>query len=263
MLYQIENRSDSMAYFNAYSLTTLPHIHPHLEFIYMQEGSSIAVVDDKKFLIETGDIFLSFPNQIHFYQPDSALYCQVLIFAPDLFSDLKECFKTQVPVSPIIKKHLLPSDTCSILEKIQKKIYSDSSFELITAKGYLMALLGNILPLMELVDAPTHHDSLKNLLAYCSENYTEPITLDSLAAALHLNKYYVSHLFKERMNMGFTDFVNNLRIEHACNLLSQDTNITDVAFSSGFSSIRTFNRVFSQNIGMTPRDYLKSKRKMY
>ena len=110
---------------------------------------------------------------------------------------------------------------------------------------------------MTLIDAPTDHDSIKNVLTYCSEHYTEPLTLEILSRELHLNKYYISHIFKERMNIGFSDFVNSLRIEHACNLLEKGSNITDIAFASGFSSIRTFNRVFVQNTGMTPRDYIR------
>ena len=48
-----------------------------------------------------------------------------------------------------------------------------------------------------------------------------------------------------------------LRIEHACSLLENGDNITEAAFSSGFSSIRTFNRVFVENMEMTPREYMK------
>lgn len=112
---------------------------------------------------------------------------------------------------------------------------------------------------MTLIPNKSDQDSIKRLLQYCSENYTEPLTLDSISSNLHLNKYYISHIFKERMDIGFTDFVNNLRIEHACGLLERGVSITEVAFSSGFSSIRTFNRCFLQNMGMTPREYIKKK----
>ena len=259
MLYYIENRNNPFTARYASGLTDLPHIHPHLELIYMQEGSSIATVDDKNFFMEKGDLFLSFPNQIHYYHDLSPMKGHLMIFAPDLFKDLKKRLETQIPVSPIIKGAQLPPYTNAILEKINHKINSDSSFDQIAAKGYLLAFLAEILPLMTIINAPADHDSMKSVLTYCSENYTEPITLDSLSAELHLNKYYVSHIFKERMNIGFTDFVNNLRVEHACNLLEEGANITDIAFSSGFSSIRTFNRVFLQNMGMTPRDYMKAK----
>lgn len=259
MLYQVENRNIPFSASYASGLTDLPHIHPHLEMIYMQEGSSIATVDDKNFIMEKGDLFLSFPNQIHYYHDLSALRCHLIIFAPDLFKDLKKQFETLIPASPIIKASELGPDTNEILEKILEKSNSSSSFDRIAAKGYLLAFLSEILPLMTLINAPVDHDSMKSLLTYCSEKYTEPITLESLSSELHLNKYYISHIFKERMNIGFSDFVNNLRVEHACNLLENGANITEIAFSSGFSSVRTFNRVFLQNMGMTPRDYIKEK----
>ena len=64
MLYQIKNRSVPLSTGNFTGLSTIPHIHSHLELIYMEEGSSVATVDNKDFLIEKGDLFLSFPNQI-------------------------------------------------------------------------------------------------------------------------------------------------------------------------------------------------------
>ena len=94
MFYYVENKENPFEAFDSDGLTKEPHIHPHLEMIYMQEGSSLALLDDKEFLIEQGDLFLSFPNQIHSYQPLSALKCSLIIFSPDLFSDLKKLFET-------------------------------------------------------------------------------------------------------------------------------------------------------------------------
>lgn len=257
MFYYVENKENPFEAFDSDGLTKEPHIHPHLEMIYMQEGSSLALLDDREFLIEQGDLFLSFPNQIHSYQPLCAMKSSLIIFAPDLFPDLKKLFETQLPLSPIIKCSLLAPDTNARIQKIKAMNNSDFPFDRIAAKGYLLAFLSEVFPLMPMNNAPTNHDTLKTLLLYCSENYTEPLTLDTISASLHLNKYYVSHLFKERMHMSFTDFVNHLRVEHACSLLTEHANITEVAFASGFSSIRTFNRVFLQNMNMTPRDYVK------
>lgn len=261
MLYQFENRDKqpplTASHFGG--LTTLPHIHPHLELVYMSEGSSIATADNKNFLIDTGDLFLSFSNQIHFYHDRSPVNGYLIIFAPDMFKDFQKLFQTKMPDSPIIKGARLRPDTSDLLENIIQKNNTDSSYDKITAKGYLLALLGEILPLMTLKNAPADEDSIKKILTYCSEHYTEPLSLDILSKELHLNKYYISHIFKERMDMGFVDFLNGLRAEHACNLLKKGENITEVAFSSGFPSIRTFNRVFAQNMGMAPRDYIKAK----
>jgi AraC-like DNA-binding protein len=259
MLYQIENRSVPISTSNFIRLSTIPHIHTHLELIYMEEGSSVATVDNKEYLIEKGDLFLSFPNQIHYYHDRCTVKGYLFIFSPDLFKDFKEIFQTQIPYSPIIKCTQLPSDLRSRLKKIMNKNRSESGFEKIAAKGDLLSLLAELLSKMTLVNTPTVSDSIKSVLTYCSENYTEPLTLEQISKELHLNKFYISHIFNERLQISFTDFINSLRIEHACNLLERGSNITDVALSSGFSSVRTFNRVFVQNMEMTPRDYVKLK----
>lgn len=259
MVYKIENRDQDFSAGPIRGLSTHPHLHTHMELVYITEGSSVATVDHKEFLIETGDLLLTFPNQVHYYHDRSKTGGIILIFSPDLFKDLRELFQNKVPVSPLLKKEQMTFDTKGRLKRILKKIQSADAFDRIAAKGYLLALLAELLPLMTLIPNKSDQDSIKRLLQYCSENYTEPLTLDSISSNLHLNKYYISHIFKERMDIGFTDFVNNLRIEHACGLLERGVSITEVAFSSGFSSIRTFNRCFLQNMGMTPREYIKKK----
>ena len=259
MRYQVEKRSSAFTASPTQGLSPLPHIHSHLEIIYASTGSSITTLDNQEFLLEDGDLFLSFPNQIHFYYDQSPVDGYMVIFSPDMFKDLKEDFHNKRPTSPVIKREKLPSDIRERLVLITEKNASDSPYDRICAKGHLLALLGELIPLMDLSAVSADHDSIKNLMNYCSDNYTENLTLDSVSKELHLSKYYISHIFKERMNIGFTDFINSLRTEHACELLKKDVSITDVAFSSGFSSIRTFNRVFLENMGMTPRDYIKAK----
>lgn len=258
MRYQIERRTTDFSAFPESGLTPLPHIHPHLELIYTIKGSSVATLDNQEFTLEDGDLFLSFPNQIHYYHDLTFRKGYLIIFSPDLFRDLKEDFQNNVPLTPVIKAADLPTDTRDRMRKIIKMHASDSSYDRVAAKGHLLALLAEILPRMTLIPTSADHDSIKSLMNYCSKNYTEAITLDSVSKELHLSKYYISHIFKERMNIGFNDFINSLRTEHACDLLRKGVNITEVAFSSGFSSIRTFNRVFLQNMGMTPRDYIKA-----
>ena len=62
------------------------------------------------------------------------------------------------------------------------------------------------------------------------------------------------------MKISFTDFINGMRVEHACSLLEQDSDITEAAFSSGFSSLRTFNRAFLKAMNMTPREYIRHRK---
>lgn len=259
MPYHIENRSSSYTTGIVTGLTASPHLHPHLEMIYLDKGSSIAIADYQDFLMEEGDLFLSFPNQIHYYHDLSRVKGYMFIFSPDLFKELKDVFQNKVPTCSVIKKEQMPPHIRASLEKIRQKNLSESSFDQIASRGYFLGLLGELLPCMTLVPKSSSHDSVKSILSYCSEKYTEPLSLDMLAKDLHLNKYYISHIFKERMGISFTDFVNGQRIDHACGLLEKDSDMTEIAFASGFSSIRTFNRAFAKHVGMSPREYLKSK----
>lgn len=259
MLYYVENRNVplSASYFSG--LTTLPHIHPHLELIYLTEGECVAIADNKEFYLEKGDLFLAFPNQIHSYKTILPVKGHLIIFSPELFKDFQKIFEKKIPIESVVKKTQMNSDTKEMLDKIVERTNAASSFAKIAAKGYLLTFLAEFLPLMRLNDAPVNHDSLKEILNYCAQNYTETLTLDKIAAEVHLNKYYISHILKERLNMSFTDFVNGMRIEHASGMLGKSANITEIAFSSGFSSVRTFNRVFMEKMKMTPRDYIKMK----
>lgn len=73
-----------------------------------------------------------------------------------------------------------------------------------------------------------------------------------------MNKHVLSRAFTDSIGVRFTDFVNNVRIERSKTLLigTKDT-VIEIAFSCGFGSVRSFNRLFSAIVGCTPTDYRK------
>ena len=259
MLYTIEHKTRFLYAQTLKTLTNIPHIHPHLEMIYLLEGSGTAIADNKEVPYQKGDIFLSFPNQVHSYHVAEPVLAIMLIFTADLVKDLKEVLNSHLPLSPVISQPSLDFDAARQMQRIMEKHDSDNVYDKAITLGYLQALLGELLPLMTLVPNTSDQDSIKQVLHYCLEHYLEPLTLDGISEALHLNKYYISHMFKERMNISFLNFLNGMRTEHACNLLDKGESITETAFSSGFSSIRNFNRIFVQHVGMTPSEYSKKK----
>ena len=257
MPYQIEIREKTFTSSHREKLQFPPHIHPHLELIYLRSGSSMVFVDNKRYSFKAGELLLLFPNQIHSYVDESSIDADMLIFAPDLFSELKEILCTKTSISPIHHPDQLPTDIAERFAKIHQQLNSKDLFNQLSAKGQLLSLLCELLSCMELMDAPAEQDCIKRLLTYCIEHYTEPLSLELLSKDLHLNKYYISHIFRERMNISYKDFINQLRVEHACELLRKDIQITEVAYASGFSTIRTFNRAFLKHMGITPREYTR------
>jgi len=239
-------------------LSPVPHLHRHMELVYLTRGAGMAVADQWSGRLEPGDVYLAFPNQIHFFE-DIPARGFVFIVLPDLFPDLEDIFSNRLPRCPVIRKKFLPPDLPQRLETICRCANSGDRLEQVMARGYMQALLAQLLQHMELAEAGGNQDSVKRVLLFCSEHYRQPITLEQAARRLHLSGDYISHLFTHRIGIHFPDFINDLRVEHVCSLLTPGCSVTEVAYESGFSSIRSFNRNFRRRMGTSPSEYIKNK----
>ena len=93
-------------------------------------------------------------------------------------------------------------------------------------------------------------------LSYIDDHFSEGLTLDEMASRTGFSKFHFSRLFKKYTNYSFIDYLHFRRIREAeILLLRPDISITDVAISSGFSSISSFNRIFRQEKGCSPSEY--------
>ena len=239
-------------------LTNVPHIHTHLEMIYLLRGRAEAAVDGRWYPMESGDLFLAGSNQIHYFRSlEDTEFCLVL-FAADMVAELEERLKGRVPVCPVVPACAVPQGLAQRLADIGQRRGAEDVCTRLDAKGQFLSLLSLLLPLWEYrEERRVDRDSFEQVLTYCSEHYTEPISLEGVAEQLHLSKYYLSHLFRQRMDIGFAEFLNRLRVKDVCVRLRKGEEITQTAYNAGFSSIRTFNRVFRSVMGMTPRDYVR------
>ena len=99
---------------------------------------------------------------------------------------------------------------------------------------------------------------IKQALKLIAERHTDNISQAEVAANIGLNPYYFSKLFNEYTQMSFPAYLAGIRVQSAINLLTDERlSITDCAFMSGFQSTTTFNKVFHEVTGCTPREYRK------
>lgn len=94
---------------------------------------------------------------------------------------------------------------------------------------------------------------------YIEEHYYENLTLNDVAEKLGITASYLSMLFSQQVNVTFIDYLNKIRIEHACTYLLQNFLKTyEIAYKVGFHDEKYFSRVFRKVTGMTPSEYKKS-----
>ena len=105
----------------------------------------------------------------------------------------------------------------------------------------------------------TDLDRMSRITSYLLANHEKKVTLEEVAATLHLNPYYVSHLIKKTLGIPFQRFLNGIRLEFAeKNLLFSTMSLTQVSEYSGFSSLNYFNKCFHDWYGFTPSHYRKT-----
>ena len=237
------------------------HLHYHLELLCLLGGHTRAYVDSTEYQLEPGDIFLAFPNQIHrFESVDKETYL-LFIINPDLMPELTRLFTTALPLTGVVRgaaKDQVLFDRLRALADSGEM--EDHPYRDVVLKGQMLSFFGERLCRMELTK-PRESDSqsLKAVVRYCSQNFAKELSLEILERELHISKYYISHLFSHKLNMRFNDYINSLRISDACRYLRHDTrSITEISELVGFSTLRTFNRAFIKQIGVTPSQYRKS-----
>lgn len=96
---------------------------------------------------------------------------------------------------------------------------------------------------------------------YIEDHFKESLTLDELAEKAHLNKFYMSHEFKDTYGLSPINYLIECRVSESKYLLL-DTNysLSEIAAIVGFSSASYFSQSFKRVAGITPNDYRKKKK---
>ena len=97
--------------------------------------------------------------------------------------------------------------------------------------------------------------------SYIAEHSAENITQAEVAEKTGLSPFYFSKLFNEYTRMAFPSYLASIRVQNAINLLADENkSITSCAYESGFQSTTTFNKLFHELTGCSPREYRKLHR---
>ena len=233
------------------------HYHYEFEYWHMIVGTAKVRVENEVFDISDGQVFLAFPFVRHEYICEKPNVSTVGIFSPSDIPDFTDILLGCRPEYPVIDTKDMYPGFGEALERFDGYFMSNRS-ETKTAFLMLGAIVGEMISCVRLkkkADVP--NDTMERLVSLCLTNYMEPtLNLERASAELGYNRSYISRLLSRAMGVGFTKFLNSIRIDKSYSLLRQtDMPITAIALECGFGSIRNFNRAFSDFTGMTPSDF--------
>ncbi|WP_407271173.1 response regulator [Radiobacillus sp. PE A8.2] len=100
------------------------------------------------------------------------------------------------------------------------------------------------------------NDLMDQAMEYIHQKYTQALTLQMVADHIHISRNYFSILFKRFSDVNFIDYVIDLRIKKAEELLARTSlKVYEVARESGFNDVKYFSKLFKKVTGYTPVDY--------
>lgn len=232
------------------------HVHHSVEIVGLMQGQVDMTVGGRDIALTPGCCAVVFPFVPHSYEKVSEDTDGVVaIFSPQLIPQFTSDFLNTRPEEALLLPDALPQGARTALGALRGLI---SGPQARLQEAYVHLLLAYLLPSLTLEQAvhAAGSDITEQVMQYISAHFTEPLTLESLGAALCVSRSHLSHIFSQQLKVHFRDYINLLRVTYAASLLvNESLSISEIVFRCGFENHHTFSRAFEKEYHMTPGQY--------
>jgi AraC-like DNA-binding protein/uncharacterized RmlC-like cupin family protein len=248
------------------------HFHPELELVYVKGGSGKRHIGNHLSYFHDGDLIFIGSNLPHSGFTDRLTGNESEIVV-QMKSDFLGTNFFDIPEMASIKQLFERAKMGIAFHGVTKEIVGERLSKLPDLENFerLVELL-SILRIMEasteyqvlnaeeyaLEVRPQDNDRIRKVYQFVRKNFDRQISLEEIASIANMTVPAFCRYFKKQSGKTFTQFVNEVRIVHACKLLSEKaSSITEISFESGFNSFSHFNKSFKEITGKSPSDYRK------
>lgn len=254
------------------------HFHPEIELIYVHKGSGTRFIGTDVHRFEADEMFLFGSNLAHmwrcdpeYFNSDTPQKAEVTIvyfhhdFLGDKFFNVPELKSIDSLLEKAKQGVKILGNTKQQVKELMQKMAASKGLEKVIALLSILDRVANskekqyVNPVShaEKVD-PYETNRLNAIFQYVSDNFQKKITLNEIAAVANLSAKAFCRYFKSKTRKTFYDFLLEVRVAHACNLLlEKDMSVYEVCYDSGFNNLSNFNRYFKKIMGKTPTEYKK------
>lgn len=254
-----EKARERLTVLNTQGMNFPAHFHDNLELYFPLDSGLTVMAGGVSRDLNAGDLALLFPNVVHGYRSPAPLSEDgssraLLVICPlSLTGDFYRALSGCQPEDPFVPGSRLHTDAVYALRALSA---SEEKRNPLADRALVQLILAWTMPLLKLRKNSAAPTLLQRVVQNLSERYREPLTLERLAGDLGVSRSHLSRVFSEQLQCGFNDYLNRLRLIDAEQMLgSSDLTITEIGFSCGFDSPRTFNRAFRKVYGASPREF--------
>ncbi|MDO6605683.1 AraC family transcriptional regulator [Arenibacter palladensis] len=254
------------------------HYHLELELFYVVRGRGTRIIGDSVMEFDSGDMVLVGSNLPHVWKNDPVYYVDDTVNASAILVQFLEDFMGDtlwdLPEMIKINKLFEQSSQGIQVDKKTSKLVVPMLEELVLLNGSK-----RLIRLLEILDtiatgnykllssnwfsksySSANNRRIADVYDYIMENFTEKITLEDMANVANMNTTALCRYFKATTKKTITQFINEIRVGYAVNLLNtKDCSIKQACFESGFNNLSYFCRQFKKILGYSPSQLKKNK----
>ena len=239
------------------------HSHSFSEILYVISGEGQFVLRDRSIEIKEDDLIIVNPYIEHTEKSKNNHPLEYIVIGiSGIQFSLDRFQKTEFVIS---NYHNFKHNVLLYIKSLSIEFHNNDRFSEEMCQKLVEILVINILRHtqdsfhIELADQ--NDKATKSCIMienYINQHFKEDITLDLLSDITYLNKYYMSHIFKQYKNQSIMAYLNDRRIEEAKFLLqTSDHSISTIASILGFNSQSYFTQAFRSHVKMSPKNYRK------
>ncbi|MFK7695477.1 AraC family transcriptional regulator [Paenibacillus sp. HJGM_3] len=260
------------------------HMHDYVQIAYVMKGVCSHQFRGKTLTVGKGDVFIIPPGIEHSLNAFDGKEFEIVLvdFMPYLVQEELHSFADSYVWNMILQEQeegaseLLPwlhisKDKQPLVEQLLFDIQDEFEHR---EHGYEVSTRISLVKLLILIERESRKFTVKRqpgnpirlmerpfggVIQYICDNYSLDIPLEKAAELAGMTPAYFSHAFKKETGQTFVDFVHEVRIERAMELIRQNVHtMTQVCFQVGFRHLSHFIRTFKKRTGLTPTEYKKT-----
>lgn len=252
------------------------HWHEEIEVIIVLDGSCNYRINLDSFLINKGDILIIGSQSLHSLTsiPNKNMTWASFVFNINMLKSSSTDGALLKYIAPLLNhEHQLPiiikdNTTCysKIFDVIENILYcyydKDIAYELelksLLFKFFSLLYKNNLIKKHQSKNNITFNttNKIKLVLNYINDNYSEDISINTLAELCDYSEYHFMRFFKKHIGLTCIQYINNLRLEKSSILLTSTNNtIMDISLEVGFDNLSYFNKLFKRKYNLTPKEF--------